>query len=1019
MFSFFDQVKEAFRTNAVGNLRALGVHVEGKGTGEWIQSNCPLCSDSNGSASFSHTGHLRCHQCGRKADLFTWTAEQWCCSAWDSCQKLAGQLGVNITTVKSRGSRAPRQLTPQILRAATMDLWTSDEAEPFRKFLRQRKLDDAQILEQFGVGFIKGDLVFAQYDYFNGGKLRLCYRHYLPQGKKWFWRGAGEKGGFWPYFQVPKDAVIWILEGEWDVLTAWQRLRLQDIGIYCFTWTSTGKIPGHMVPNEWRRKEVHLLYDNDTWQGYRITPRAPSDKQLKEQESRYQKLLSHASGFTANKCQTFLRHIPIDPLKLYGADLRDWVDAGGTDIDELPSVPFVDVREKEPEAKKVSFFDVSKHAGERVGFSALVETVMAQDRALPKSTTIDCEMGTSPACRNCLVPGKFPQQVIWWPDYQDELAQAMVARSFEASVKKTLLGVPRNCPRLALKHTEYQVASIWTAVKDDEDSQGKMLTIVSKETPTLSGEVEVDGYVYHQREQNTVTILAKSLRQMDKAKIDLTPFATTLQEICPHDSDDPSKIDAFFRKRAADLAYNVTKIHGRKEVHMTHDLLMHSAIGYLFNGMPQRGWVDCGVIGGTRTGKTEVFSKLFHWHGIGKIWAAMNSMSLPGLTMGSVPTPKGYVLKPGLFPRSHKKVLVLDEFHVFDGSRQHPIMFLQSARDRGICDSVKISGSRSLPSAVRFCTISNWPRGRQGRFPCQQILRLYQKPEALARADFILVVDDDPGHPEQAEAIWTPELVRALILRAWAMDPSLVHVEEEALQIARDFTEECRGIFSERIPLFTSEASFYSVIRLAIAIANLCFSHQPGNYYSCRVRPGHVLWVCEWLRLTWALSKYDKFSENEVRRNEVIDPFEVEYQLTNKLLLYEPIEAPGVFETFLQGFREIELPVLTGLEPFVATKWFSGMKRRNVFTEDETEGHYTKYVPTSGGELVLRNLIDIAEHHPDVYKERIEILRVWIQQGKVGTPKIEALSLPLHFIVDDEDRQLGRERNETIGQPPF
>jgi hypothetical protein len=1021
VFSFFEQARDAFRANAEGNLRELGIDVKGKGKGEWIQAICPLCSDKNGSASFSQTGHLRCHQCGRKQDLFDWTAELWTCSSWESCQKLCGQLGVSTTITRARGSKPPKQLTKAILRAGTMDLWTEEEAAPFRKFLAERKLDDAKLLEQFGVCFTKGELIFAQFDYFDGGKLRPCYRHFVPIGKKWFWRGTGAKGGFWPYILVPDDATIWICEGEWDVMTAWMRLRLQDVGIYAFTWTSTGKIPGHMVPDAWRGKEVHFLYDNDTWQGKDVEPRAPSEKQLQEQELRYKKLQYHAAGFAMNKCQVYLRHVPIDPLENYGADLRDWVDAGETNIDLLPPILFKDVREKEPEAIEVQFSEVSAHAGKRVKFQAMVETITSQDRALPKCTAIDCEMGTSAACRTCLVPGKFPQLNIWWQEYPDELANAMVARNFSPNVQKSLLGTPRNCPRIRLKHTEYVDASIWTAVLDDEKSQGKMLTIVSEETPTLSGEVEVDGYVHHLAERNTVMVMAKSLRQLDRAKIDLSPYVHDLHNLCPYDSDDVDEINDYIRRRAADLAYNVTKIHGREEVHIAHDMLMHSAIGYMHNGMPQRGWLDMGIVGDTRTGKSMVFAKLFHWHGIGKLWAAMNGITLAGLTMGSVQSTKGYILKPGLFPRSHKKVLVLDEFHVFDGDRQHPIMFLQSARDLGHCDSIKISGSRSLPAAVRFCTISNWPRSRgPGRFPCQQFLTLYQKPEALSRADFILVVEGDPAGEESRPSEWSDELARALILRAWAMDLTLVDFDPGALELAREFTEECRGVFSERIPLFTPEASFYSVLRMAIAIANLCFSHQEGNYYACRVRRAHVEWVCIWLRHTWALSKYDKFSENEMRRNEVLDPFDAEHLLVSKLDLFKPEYASGVFESLLMSFRESELPALTGMEIHDSLKWFAKLKRLNVFQKDDAkEAYAVSYMPTKGGELMLRNLIELAEQHPEVYTHRIDRIRFWKESGHAKVPDVQSLTLPLHFLTDDEDREQDRQHDQASGEVPF
>ena len=212
--SFFRQVKVALSGNAQATLEGLGVNFKQGMKGEWSQCLCPFCGDTSGSASMTQEGFLRCHQCGRKQDLFDWYAEQKGVSSWDACKAIGSGLGIefNANKVRQKAGRAPKIFKRELLRQCTESLWEDEASAHLLEFLKSRKLDDAQMLDQFGVGALAGYITFAQWT--PTGHLRSCYRCYSPGGKPaWLWKGGTKGGtpGFWPYHQVPKDGVIWIM----------------------------------------------------------------------------------------------------------------------------------------------------------------------------------------------------------------------------------------------------------------------------------------------------------------------------------------------------------------------------------------------------------------------------------------------------------------------------------------------------------------------------------------------------------------------------------------------------------------------------------------------------------------------------------------------------------------------------------------------------------------------------------------------------------------------------------------
>lgn len=1011
----FAEVRRAFVERLDESLGALGVKVVGSTPrGDWRQVVCPLCDDSNGSCDVSvNSGHLKCKQCNESLELFEWVKRHGGhANTWQACQALASDVGVTISIPKRRG-KAPKDMTEDVLKQAVHNLWTADAAEPCREFLRRRQIADPEVLTGFGVGFIAGHIVFAQR--WPSGQLKNRYRKYTPGAAahlRWLWSsGRGPTQGLWPVFKPPKDARILLLEGEWDVLTAWARLYWHKQDLWAYTWTGGVKaIPPGELPDWIKGRRVDICYDNDTFQGPDwSTYVAPNETKRAEMRKRREALLETARNLKLLGCKVYLRAIPVSPAENWGGDFRDWVDAGGRDWAEVPSWSLSEIEASDkPKPVACDFNEAYQLAGKEAVFAAAVQTLEDEGITIPIRSKIDCNMGSLTVCQNCRVPERFAGQIIDWSLYKDELVAAMLARDPEREIRRNLLGVPASCPYMRVKPVEYDTGCTWVAVKDDRDEvSGRELVVISEQAPTLSGEIRVHGSVHHHKKN--VTVLATKLEMKESTEIDLHKVAGDLHELCPWNSNDPDKIDTCIRRRADDLALHVTRIHGRTDLHVAAELLPHSALWLEVDGHRKRGWLDIAVVGSTSTGKSMTFSHLFDYHGLGKMHTCMENVSRAGLTMGAVSSGERTRLKPGLFPRAHEKMLALDEFHIMVEEKQdHPMLHLQSARDLGHVGGIKIYGARQLPAAVRLATISNWMDGRRDafKFPCEHFLALYGKPEALRRLDFALIVDGEPTDDFAAKVglpLWRTDLEQATILRAWGQQPERVRVLEKALDLARSKVRDWSSFYAEELPLFTGAEKVFSLLRIAVAAANMVFSHDDDDLRVCVVRPAHVEWAARWLELCWVGSLYDQYSSSQFAKREVRQPFHVEAQFVGKLALTTADEALRLLDNFFGTLTLQEMSAYVGMDNFKTLHWASELVRLGALEKGSARNSYNTYWRlTVGAHRLLKNLLDLADEFPEVFADRAKKLSDWMTMHAMkGEPNLLPLDLELERKRDE------------------
>lgn len=1010
----FARVRASFLEKLDTNLGALGVKVVGgQARGGWRQIVCPLCSDTNGSCDVAvDSGYLRCKQCNQEMELFSWVASVWgCANTWEACKKLAETLGVSIEIAVRRG-KPPKEMTEEVLGQAVHKLWTEPAAEPCRELLRNRSLANPEILSSMGIGWLAGSIIFAQY--LPSGQIKPRYRKYTPGAPshvKWLWsRGSGTTQGLWPVFKPPKDAKVILLEGEWDTLTAWVRLLWHRQGIFAYTWTGGVKaISPSMLPTWIKNRTVEICWDNDVFQGPRWADhKAPNDRKRVEMGVRRQALLATAKSLEMYGCRVALRAIPIDPVEKWGADFRDWVDAGGRDWEQIPRWSLANVLEADkPKPVECGFSAVYQYANAQVAFPAVVSTLEEDGISIPLRSQIECDMGAEAYCERCLVPKKFPGQVIDHEEHPTETAAAVLSQDPERVYRKELLGVPSQCNFVRVLTKEYKVGSRWTAVQDDTDEvSDKELVVVSEQSPTLSGEIKVHGTAHHHR--NNIVVMASNLEMRESMAIDLREYAGKLKALCPWDSNDPDVIDKAIKFRADDLAKNVTHIYGRIPLHIAAILLAHSVIYFEVEGHKKRGWLDIAVIGDTSTGKSMTFRNLFDFHRLGKIHTCMENVSRAGLTMGATAGRGNRLkLKPGLFPRAHRKMLVLDEYHIMVEERtDHPMLHLQSARDQGHVGGIKIYGSRQLPAAVRLATLSNWFGGRRDtrKFPCEHLLDLYGKPESLRRLDFAIMVDGEPIVEEMPETQeWTVDIEQATILRAWGQEQGHVRITEEAMKFARQKVKEWGSCYAEELPLFTGEEKLFSLLRVAIATANTVFSHESEDLKTCVVRLGHIRWAVKWFEQCWAGLSYDQYSAAQFAKREVKQPLHVEAYFTAKLNIESADAAMRLLDCFFGQMSIGEISAYTGMDTHKTLAWASELVRLGALERGVAKNPFNSvWRLTPGAHRLLKAVIDFASDFPEEFHQRMQKMAEWAAvRGMAGEVNLTSVDLELEKMRDE------------------
>lgn len=1010
--TFVDRLDELVKQE--GLMEGRGV---GQKSGEWLSVKCPLCTDSGGSASIAlNSGHLMCRQCGANEPLFDWMAKKHGhTSPWDACKAMAEQLGIDMPK-RSRAKQV--KLSKETLGRMVADLWDTEGARLLREELIRRKFSQSE-LQHFYLGFDGRGVIFPRISV-EGDVADRAHRWHGPRAKaKWTWTKAATPGQdanyYWPEHLPPRDnTTIVLVEGEMDCLVG--RTKLQWPEHEFFSWTggvTSGPRPGQ-VPEWLRGRTVLMIADNDTWQGPGNRLWAPTDKKEQEARVRRKRLLDHARTLSRFDNKVRLLRIPIPPEKEWGADLRDWWEQGGREIEDLPVTTLREALDEPVDYQQVPAAKVFQMPGKRVQFEVRVAGLDVHRQLwAPNTTVLDCEMGAYKCCGQCRAPDEFPEGMIVWsetPELQRMLHRCLASRDANKSIEQFVVGRPKGCPSLLLQHDEARGRPVYLWHGEaDGIAPGNELKVIGPQAPVAHEPCEVEGEVNLELAGPSAFVIAERVKESKTARIDIRPYLEELREIAPWNSDDSARVERFLEERWWDLCTHVTKISNPR-LAMIYDLTAHSARRYHYNGKLTRGWLDTCLIGVTRCGKSETAATLHeHFGGAGERASTQSNFTAAGLVAGNVRTRDGgYRIAPGAFPRNHRKMLVLDEAHLMRDHRKgtggNMLDQLQEIRDRGIADSMKVAGHYKLPAEVRLLCVANPPRGTLKAYhhKCEAFQDIYVNPEMMARMDFGLIVDEDEaleardsGFP-QIPHQWTRELCVTLRQRAWDMDPEDVAFADGVEQSVKDVIAHWEHVYDPEFPLFTGADKVVSVLRLAISIANICFSHEKGTPNKCLVRKVHARKAVSIMEDLWESSGYLTMSTQ--RKVGVTQPLVAEYGLIQNLPNADAALnlLPHCFGAKLKS----EIQTLYGLAYHQSDKWISKMMSTGALTVQRTRGG-TYYALTHGGNELIGAVLGLANDDPNRYRERFLQLSQWHNGEFLSHPT--GLKPTIDPLISDEE----------------
>jgi hypothetical protein len=317
-------------------------------------------------------------------------------------------------------------------------------------------------------------------------------------------------------------------------------------------------------------------------------------------------------------------------------------------------------------------------------------------------------------------------------------------------------------------------------------------------------------------------------------------------------------IDEHVASESRSLSRHVTRIYGRDDLLVAVDLCMHSVLRFNFRGRaPQRGWMSVGVLGDSRTGKSETASSFTTYIGLGRYVMDPANTTYAGLVGGLQQVgknDKAWTITWGLIPTNDRGLVVIDELSSLSTD---DIGKMSGMRSSGIAEITKIRHS-STPARTRMVMMGN-PRG-VGRtlstYPTavEGFMELIGAPEDVARFDLVLAVkqglDKDEAdrvlgaQPEPAPV----ELRRSLVKYAWSRTVDQVEWEPGAEELCVELASLMADDYDYAIPIVEPSEQDVRLARVAVAAACRTFSTIDEDSGTVLVRRCHVEWACGVMR---------------------------------------------------------------------------------------------------------------------------------------------------------------------------
>jgi hypothetical protein len=766
-------------------------------------------------------------------------------------QKAAGDK----PTGKSSYAIPKEPPAPELVQAWHEDLL--DDAARLQYLTEERGIS-LPILKQFQIGWIarRGRYFIPLWrdGKIDNGRLykptaeRNKYMYYIPR------RGLYRIG------DMPKDKDVLLPEGEWDLF------RALSLGVPAVGHTAgAGKWVAEWT-QEFRGKNVYIAYDADA-----------AGRRGREK-------ISRPLAAIANK--VFWVNFPDEQ------DLSETVGTAAELREYMHEAEPVGAERQEEvlptQGKVVGLIDceAQENAGLVLQTRALTISQVYPGYAVPCRVNFTCGQDKGAPCSTCVLAALGGTETV-------ELRQndPIVLEMLDADSKRTtrLLIDSRsyNCsdrvdvawnPADVYAIEQLVVGQSLNATEPDADTRPYTRTVYSIGTHKTEGSLEIRLVGTSTRDpRNGRSVFTAWVNDALSTSLDTFRLTPELYErlgvFRPAGSQTPLEK---CREIADELALSVTNIYGKPELHIGYDLVCHSVLDFNVFGKPiDKGWLEGLVIGDTRTGKSQVGTRLIQHYQNG-VLKTCEGATFAGLVGGIDTVGNSWIVNWGLLPQSDRRMVILDEMSgLYDSGI---IDKMSSIRSSGVAEINKIKKAYAK-ARVRLMWISN-PVSKHGRqavldpygYTGVEALRdLVRTQEDMARFDFVLSVHADPAegaminasHPVPTNPVYNTELCSALLLWAWSRTPADViwvagaeaALRAAAVQIGKQYVADP--------PLVQVQSVRMKLARLAVAIAARTFATSDGR--RLLIRKKHVAAAVEFLHSIYSspVMGYRRHSKKE------------------------------------------------------------------------------------------------------------------------------------------------------------
>jgi hypothetical protein len=380
--------------------------------------------------------------------------------------------------------------------------------------------------------------------------------------------------------------------------------------------------------------------------------------------------------------------LPLDLEKYPKGDLCDYIcGEAHTDTDLLGvlenAVEFVPEKIDaaylaEGDAALLSMVNVhhGDWRGTRISLPVVVAAIDDGSSSAPRTLLVDCQAGSEPYCSVCPVYTNNAKTQPVSPEHPGilEAVGAFGVKELKA-IHMRLIGIPdicRKCSITASAASTVKVALV-ESPSDLDDRTGKKEVIEAyfvdqeisdNEQYVITGRV----HAHPRGQRNTLLVSKAEVEASSLANFALTSdereqFAALMRPASWTAEAIEARLDTVY----SDIETNVTRIYGRRGMHLLVDLAYHSPLLLELEGKKTKGTLDVLIVGDSSQGKSEVCCGVDGNGGLLRHYRLgtkvdCKSATVAGL-LGGVDTTsdKRRFVKWGVIPRNDMGLVILEE----------------------------------------------------------------------------------------------------------------------------------------------------------------------------------------------------------------------------------------------------------------------------------------------------------------------------------------------------------------------